>query len=42
MKSTIFRTENFNKPITNKEIKRVLKFYNINISKENKNPPPEV
>lgn len=40
MKSTIFRTEDFDKPITDEEIKRVLKFYSISISKENKNPPP--
>lgn len=42
MKSTIFRTEDFDKPITDEEINRVLKFYSISISKENKNPPPEV
>ena len=38
MKSTIFRTEDFDKPITDEEIKRVLKFYSISISRN----PPEV
>lgn len=33
MKSTIFRTDNYDQPITDKEINRIKKYYNLDIKR---------
>lgn len=33
MKSTIFRTDNYDQPITDKEIDRIKKYYNLDIKR---------
>lgn len=42
MKSTIFRVSEYDKPISESEINKVSKFYNITITRVSEEHPPEV
>lgn len=42
MKSTIFRISEYHEPISESEINKVLKFYNITVTRVSEEYPPEV